>query len=129
MIDLMEACVALLNRGTCLGARYSAGRYTPAVPAAHAWAVLDLQGAPVALCHDLFQAAQILCWLESGEAQEDHYRDEDGTPYLALTEAERAAQDTEERMARWGLTRWCPECGRYVSRFEQHPQHYECTGF
>lgn len=66
-----EAAVALCTRGVVLGETgFSAGRWTPAVSDGYEWAVLNLQGSPLYLCYDAFEAARHFCQLESGEMTE-----------------------------------------------------------
>jgi hypothetical protein len=46
---------------------YSVGPWTPAVSDGFEWAVLNLQGSPLLLAHDAFEAARWFCQLEAGE--------------------------------------------------------------
>jgi len=77
--DIEQVLVQLVTRGSYLGERFSAGRYTPAVvtPETPTWCVLDLQGGPVVLAHDPFEAARWLVRLEEEGIDPTIYEPED----------------------------------------------------
>lgn len=100
--QVMDVCVQLLTKGVVLGARFSVGPYTPAVPTAdgHGWAVLNLQGAPVVLAHDAYEAAR--AFLDCEDSSE--WLDPDG-PIAMRSDAAVAADADYERRYFAGLVR------------------------
>jgi hypothetical protein len=53
--------------------RFSAGPWTPAIDDGFSWAVLNLNGTPLLLSHDAFEAALYLSRLEDGTAEVESF--------------------------------------------------------
>lgn len=59
--------VQMFRRGAVLGARgFSVGRWTPALRSSYEWVIHNLQGSPLVLAYDAFEAARWFCDFESG---------------------------------------------------------------
>jgi hypothetical protein len=91
--EVGRVAVKIVNRGAAVYGDYSAGRYTPAVPAEHAFAVLNRQGSPVILAHDAFEVAFAVVTLAAGWMTLEGLE----APLKYHTDAERAAERAEER--------------------------------
>ena len=91
--DLVNAaCVGLFTRGTVLGVRCSVGPWKPAIPEPHGWAVLNLQGSPLLLAHDPYEAAAAFVAFDNAPAENDP-----DAPIRMTTDADEAAYRQAER--------------------------------
>jgi hypothetical protein len=90
---------ALLARGSHLGRWHSVGTYRTqdTTPGAHSWAVLNLQGMPVVLAHDAFEAATWFLMAEAGQVVGG-----DAGPLPLHSDAELAEMARQERLLEWG---------------------------
>lgn len=103
---LVQQAARLFCNGSLLGKHVSAGRNTPAVPSAFGWCVLNLQGSPLAFCHDAIDA---LIWFHSFEAMSPTDREDYAQhPIESSSDDENEAADAHDRRIRLRLLGYHP---------------------
>ncbi len=93
-LTLETILITLVTGGVFMTPRHSAGPHTPAVSDGYTWAVHNLQGSPVVLAHNPFDAALWLLRLETGEIA---LSDRDA-PACLMSDAEMEESHKEERL-------------------------------
>jgi len=93
--SIAAVCLTLATRGVVLGDQgRSVGPWTPALPGDYTFAVLGLQGQPLFLAFDAFEAARVFCQLEAWLLEEDAL-----VPGLAMPDAFIVASERYDNWA------------------------------
>lgn len=88
--SIAGVCASLAARGTVLGDQgRMVGPWPPAFPGDYGWAVVGLQGQPLFLAFDAFEAARIFCLLEAWLLEEEALAPGLAMPDSLLVERER----------------------------------------